>query len=382
MTSSFVEVNESPQKSGRTGNPRGARHPATCLCPACQPPSPCSQPHVGAVWKPSPDVTAVRLPDGLPELPEGLPRRLPVRQVLCLLPLLLVLVVAVRHRSVLAEGFGHLTTAEWPWLVAAAAATCLTWVAAAFTRQGAVVERLPARRLLATQFAAGAANHLLPTGLGAGAVNLRFMTVCGVPLARSSAALALYLLAESVTRVGLLLVLLLAFPGALHLGALVPAGAVGPLLLGVGVVLCAATITLLCVGRLRTAVGSFLRTALREARSVHARPARAFALWGGSLAFPVLQAAGLAAVGRALALPVPPLHMAVAYLAATVAVALVPTPGGIGSVEAALVVSLVAAGGPVAVATAVVLAYRIITVWLPLVPGALTLGALVRLKVI
>ncbi|MET7698580.1 lysylphosphatidylglycerol synthase transmembrane domain-containing protein [Streptomyces sp. NPDC005485] len=327
-------------------------------------------------------MTAVRLPEGLPELPQGLPRRLPVRQVLCLLPLLLVLVVAVRHRSVLAEGFGQLATAEWPWLLAAAAATCLTWVAAAFTRQGAVVERLPARRLLATQFAAGAANHLLPTGLGAGAVNLRFMTVCGVPLARSSAALALYLLAESVTRLGLLLVLLVAFPGALHLRTLIPAGAAGPLLLAGAGVLCIAALTLLCVGRLRTAVAAFLRTALREARSVHARPARALALWGGSLAFPVLQAAGLTAVGQALDLPVPPLHMALAYLAATVAVALVPTPGGLGSVEAALVVALVAAGGPVAVATAVVLAYRIITVWLPLLPGALTLGALVRLKVI
>lgn len=334
------------------------------------------------MWKTSPDVTAVRLPEGLPGLPEGLPRRLPVRQVLCLLPLLLVLVVAVRHRAVLAEGFGRLATAEWPWLLVAATATCLTWVAAAFTRQGAVVERLPARRLLATQFAAGAANHLLPTGLGAGAVNLRFMTVCGVPLARSSAALALYLLAESVTRLGLLLVLLIAFPGALHLGALIPAGATGPLLLAGAGVLCVAAITLLRVGGLRAAVASFLRTALREARSVHSRPARALALWGGSLAFPVLQAAGLTAVGQALDLPVPPLHMALAYLAATVAVALVPTPGGLGSVEAALVVALVAAGGPATLATAVVLAYRIITVWLPLLPGALTLGALVRLKVI
>ena len=94
------------------------------------------------------------------------------------------------------------------------------------------------------------------------------------------------------------------------------------------------------------------------------------------------RAAGLVAVGQALGLPVPPAHMALAYLAATVAVALIPTPGGLGSVEAALIVALVAAGGPVAVATAVVLAYRIITVWVPLLPGALTLGALVRLKVI
>ena len=305
-----------------------------------------------------------------------------MRQILCLVPLLLVTVVAVRHRDVLVEGFGHLRSARWPWLLAAVGATCLTWVAAAFTRQGAVVDRLPRRRLLATQFAAGSANHLLPTGLGAGAVNLRFMTVCGIPLARSSAALALYLLAESVTRVGLLVVLLVAFPDALRFGDLLPHGSATPLLLATGAAALTAVAVLALVRRLRSAVVTFLRTALGELRSVHARPCRALALWGGSLAFPALQAAGLVLVGLSLGLPVPPVRMAVAYLAATVAVALVPTPGGLGSVEAALIVALVAAGAPAAVATAVVLAYRIITVWLPLLPGALTLGALVRLKVI
>ncbi|MFF7372830.1 lysylphosphatidylglycerol synthase transmembrane domain-containing protein [Streptomyces tricolor] len=321
-------------------------------------------------------MTAVPLPRRRP------PRRLPVRPVLCLVPLVLVAVAAVRHRSVLAEGFGHLRSASWPWLLAAACATCLTWVAAAVTRQGAVLQPLPKGRLLATQFAAGAANHLLPTGLGAGAVNLRFMTVCGVPPARSSAALALYLLAESVGRLGLLAALLIAFPDALRLGALLPDGSALPLLpAAVGLLVAAGAVPVL-VRPLRARLAGFVRDALGEVRSVHARPARALALWGGSLAFPALQAAGLVAVGQALRLPVPPAHMVLAYLAATVAVALVPTPGGLGSVEAALVAALVAAGGPAAVATAVVLAYRIITVWLPLVPGALTLGALVRMKVI
>ncbi|MFG2516385.1 YbhN family protein [Streptomyces sp. NPDC048584] len=299
-----------------------------------------------------------------------------------MLPLLLVTVVAVRHRSVLAEGFAQLATARWPWLLAAAGATCLTWVAAACTRQGAVLERLPRRRLLATQFAAGAANHLLPTGLGASAVNLRFMTVCGLPPARSSAALALYLLAESAGRVGLLAALLVAFPGALRFGSLLPEGTFGPLLLAVGGLLAVVVVALTAVRRLRRMVVGFLRTALGEARSVHALPSRALALWGGALAFPALQAAALVLVGLAFGLAVPPAHMAVAYLAATVAVALVPTPGGIGSVEAALVVALVAVGGAAAVATAVVLVFRIITMWLPLLPGALTLGVLVRLKVI
>lgn len=327
------------------------------------------------------NVTAVQLTGGAGRTGRA-GRRLPVRQVLCLLPLALVAVVAVHHRAVLAEGLRHLGTAAWPWLAAAAGATCLTWVAASCTRQGALVERLPARRLLATQFAAFAANHLLPTGLGASAVNLRFMTVCGVSLGRASSALALYLLAESAARVGLLLALLAAFPDALRPGTLAPDAAIGPLLLGAGAVLGAAVAVLACVRRVRTAVRSFLGTALSEARAVHARPARVLALWGGALAFPLLQAGGLVAVALALDLGVPVPHLVVAYLAATVAVALVPTPGGVGTVEAALVVALVAAGGQAAVATAVVLAYRIVTVWLPLLPAALTLGALVRRKVI
>ncbi|GAA3209169.1 hypothetical protein GCM10020256_06240 [Streptomyces thermocoprophilus] len=273
--------------------------------------SPIQRPAGGTLPHPACEGAAVPLPDVSPlsrfrRLPRGrLSRRLPVRQLLCLLPLLLVTVVAVRHRSVLAEGLAQLRDAEWPWLAAAAGTTCLTWVAAACTRQGAVVERLPRRRLLAVQFAAGAANHLLPTGLGASAVNLRFLTVCGLPLARSSAALALYLLAEGVGRLAMLATLLALFPGALRLGALLPEGVLGPLLFAVAAVAATATTALVVVRRLRTAVSRFLRTALGEARAVHARPARALALWGGALAFPALQAGALVLVGRALGLGVP-----------------------------------------------------------------------------
>ncbi|MGW1287815.1 TIGR00374 family protein, partial [Streptomyces sp. NPDC002586] len=90
-----------------------------------------------------------------PPWPRGrLPRRVPIRQVLCLVPLALVAVVAVRNRALLAAGFGQLRTASWPWLLAAAGATCLTWVAAAITRQGAVVQPQADEPLLSPPFAA------------------------------------------------------------------------------------------------------------------------------------------------------------------------------------------------------------------------------------
>ncbi|MET7763228.1 lysylphosphatidylglycerol synthase domain-containing protein [Streptomyces sp. NPDC005393] len=309
-------------------------------------------------------------------------RGIPVRRILCLLPLVVVGVWAVQHRSLIGSGARQMLTANPYWLLTAVATTGLGWVAVSFARQGAVLERLPAKRLFATQFAAGAANHLLPSGIGASAVNIRFMTGCGLPAARSSAALALYFLAEATTRIGLLVVLLPAFPEALHLGPLLPDRVGTAVVAGVVAAVCALVLGVVMIRPVRRIVRTFLRTALADARSLHTRPSRALALWGGSLAFPLLQAAGLVAVGLALELEVRPPHVMLAYLAATAVAAVIPSPGGIGSVDAALVIALVAAGAPVDSATSTVLAYRFITVWLPLIPGALVLGTLVRSKIV
>ncbi|MEW2520346.1 lysylphosphatidylglycerol synthase transmembrane domain-containing protein [Actinacidiphila alni] len=323
-------------------------------------------------------------PGGAPGVPaRRRVRRLPWRTLAGLIPVALVGGWISRHWSVMETGGHDLLAANRGWLLAALAATGLGWVANAVARQGTVLEPLPPARLLATQFAASAAGQLAPAGIGAGAVNLRFLRTQGLSLIRSSAALALYSLAESVGRVMLLLVLLVLFPHALHLGGLVPDG--GALLLFgllAAAALAAAALTLALVRPLRRVVRDFLAAALTDARMLHARPARVLALWGGSFAFPALQAAGLAAVTLALGVPVPAAHAALAYLAATCLAAAVPTPGGIGSVDAALAVALVAAGSSTTAAASAVLGFRIVTVWVPLLPAALTLGALVRRKVL
>ncbi|MGP4111872.1 lysylphosphatidylglycerol synthase transmembrane domain-containing protein [Streptomyces sp. 4N509B] len=306
-----------------------------------------------------------------------------LRRVLWLLPIAAVAAWVVGHRSVVEDGVGQALTADARWLAAAVASTALGFVAVSFARQGTVVERLPPGRLLVSQFAAGAANHLLPAGIGGSAVTVRFMSRCGLPPARYSAALALYFLAEGVARVGLLLVLLAAFPGALRLEEVLPERVGLPLVTILALAALAAVAgAVYAVRPARRAVGAFLATALRDARAVHALPSRVAALWCGSFAFPVLQAAGLVAVALSLGLGVPVAHVVLAYLAATVVAAAVPSPGGIGSVDASLVVALVATGATVETATATVLAYRVITVWLPLLPGALTLAVLVRRRII
>ncbi|MFF1654241.1 YbhN family protein [Streptomyces sp. NPDC058255] len=298
-------------------------------------------------------------------------RRIPWHAGIGLVVVLCAAYFARRHWPVIATGAGRLASADRGWLLVATVATVATWVCSALAQQGAVARSLPAGRLVAVQFAASAANHVLPAGLGAGAVNLRFLTRCGLPVTRSATALAVKATAGSVVRGCLIAVLALACPGTLRIPH------VSTTAWAVTVTVVAAAVVLVA-GPLRRV----LRAVLADVRAVHEAPARAVALWGGSLAFASLHAAVVIAVTQAIDLPLPPAQVALAYLAASSAAVLLPTPGGIGSLDAALALALTLAGAPGSAAASTVLGYRLLTVWLPLLPGLVALGVLVRRRVL
>ena len=282
--------------------------------------------------------------------------------------LLAVVWLARRHWSVVSDGAGRLVVADRGWLLCGALAAVGTWGCAALTQQGAVTPSLPRGRLVAAQFAASAANHLLPAGLGASAVNLRFLMRCGLTAPRSATALGVKASASAIARITLVVVLAPLAPGVLRVPEVPP------------------TVVLACVVALLLLPALLLWARCRRAlcavaldiRAVHARPCRAAALWGGAFAFAVLHACVLIAVTRAIGLALSPVHVALLYLAASSAAALLPTPGGIGSLDAVLALSLTATGAPAVAAASAVLGYRLLTVWLPLVPGLVVLGVLVR----
>jgi uncharacterized membrane protein YbhN (UPF0104 family) len=301
-------------------------------------------------------------------------RRLYWHTALTLAVLVAVGCLARRHWPVLETGALRLAVADHRWLLTGAAAAAGTWLCAALAQQGAVLLRLPRGRLVAAQFAACAANHVLPAGLGAGAVVLRFLMRCGMPAGRSATAVAVKATAGAVTRAALIVVLATACPGVLRIPPVWGAWALAGGLALAGTLLLAARLWPRC----RRLIGSVLA----DVRAVHARPRRAVALWGGSLAFAVLHALVLIAVTRAVGLPLAPALVALLYLAASSAAALLPTPGNLGSLDAALALALAAAGAPAAAAASAVLGYRLLTVWIPLVPGLLVLGVLVRRRAV
>jgi uncharacterized protein (TIRG00374 family) len=62
-----------------------------------------------------------------------------------------------------------------------------------------------------------------------------------------------------------------------------------------------------------------------------------------------------------------------AYIGASVLASASPTPGGVGAVEAALIAGLTGIGVSVSQATPAVLVYRLITYWLVMLPGWISL---------
>ncbi|GGX73954.1 lysylphosphatidylglycerol synthase transmembrane domain-containing protein [Streptomyces anandii] len=282
---------------------------------------------------------------------------------------------AHRHWPVLETGADRLAVADQGWLLLGATAAVATWACSALAQQGAVAEPLPGARLVAAQFAASAANHVLPAGLGAGAVNLRFLMRCGLPAGRSASALAVKATAGVTARAFLIAVLAGLCPGLLR----VPRVSVAAL---AAVLAAAGVLALVVAGPLRSRCARALATVAADIRAVHARPNRAAALWGGSLAFAAAHSLVLIAVTQAVELPLSPARVALLYLAASSAAALLPTPGGLGSLDAALAFALTTSGSPAATAASAVLGYRLLTVWLPLLPGLLVLGVLIRRRAV
>jgi uncharacterized membrane protein YbhN (UPF0104 family) len=310
-------------------------------------------------------------------------QRASVRSTVMVVPVVAVAVVLASKWTVIDSGAGRLGSADGEWITVACLAAVMTWVCSATAQQGAVVPALPPGRLLAVQFAASAANHVLPAGVGGNAVNLRFLVRRGLTPTGALAALAVRAAAAVVGRMTLLLAALLLYPDALHVRRAVAQGGTvpdHPVLLAVGAAAAAVGLFLLLryARRLGARVRGFVVSVAQDVREVHRRRARATALWGGALAFPAMHAAVVVTVARAVHMPVPASGVAVAYLCASTAAGWLPTPAGLGSLDAALVLALVTAGAGGVDATSTVLGYRLLTTWLPLVPGVLVLALLVR----
>lgn len=279
------------------------------------------------------------------------------------------------HWNTVTSGTDLLEHVSYGWFLGAAATVGMTWLAGALCQQGAIMDRLPVGPLLAVQFAGSAANQFLPAGIGVAAVNVRFLQKQGVPRATALRSVGLNTGAGAVVHLLALVVLLCA-------GLVAPRLLAGRVLLVLimFVVLASLGAVVAAVPRLRRPVLAVLITQVGAARNqwaaVARRPARVIELWTGSAAVPVLHATTLAVVTAALGGRSSVGTVFGAYFLASTVSAAVPSPGGFGALDAALILALTAGGLSATTAVAAVIGYRLLTVWIPLLPSACVLGLL------
>jgi len=338
-------------------------------------------------------IAAGRRKDVLPALRKGLlaaspgPEGPPVQIERIRLRTVLTLVAAVFAAYILAvdltkTSFSEtLRQADWRWGAAALALSALTYVGAAFALTGFVLERLKFVQTLLTQVACSFVTLVTPAAVGGVALNLRYLRKEKVASGDAVASVGVSQVIAFTLHL-ILLVIFIALAGSSHDTSIRPPDwtyiALAILVSVALVVLAVPAGRKLLLSRLTSTLSQVVPRLLDIAQ----QPAKLAEGVGGALLVDFAYISCLAVSVRAFGGSLPFATVAVVYLTGSAIGSAVPTPGGIGAVEAALSAGLTAAGLHGTVAFSSVLLFRTVTFWLPVPLGWLALNYLQRREVL
>ncbi len=260
--------------------------------------------------------------------------------------------------------------ASGAWAAAAVSFSMLTYLAATASLLGAIPIRLRFWPAFAAQMASSFANRITPAKVGGLATNIRYFQRQGVPTAVSVTAVGLNAVAGVVMHVLLTLVfLLLASGNESARGLSLPStGVIAGAFMVLAVVGFGSVALPYIRWRLRTHVLPQLRSGWEAIKTIGHSPGRLLLLFGGSatitMAYLFAMVASLHAFGSTASFPL----VALLFLTGSVVANTAPTPGGLGAAEAALIAALSTVEEVTIVIPAVFL-YRLVTFWLPILPG-------------
>jgi len=274
-----------------------------------------------------------------------------------------------------------LARAQWGWALGVLGFTVLSIAGASLVITGAVTARLSFVRTYLTQLAVAFSGLVAPSAIGNIALNLRYLQRAGVNPAVAGGSVGLAQLAQfSSYFVLLLLSSVLAGTGQ-RASFTPPLAAVIGMIVVVALLLAGLAVP---AGR-RLIIGRFLpviRRVVPRVVAIFQDPRKVVTLFSGALLLDLSFVAALTCATRAFGATPSIAAVAVVYFAGAIIGSAVPTPGGLGGVEAALSAGLVAVGLDVSVAVSSVLLFRLCTYWLPIPFGWASLTYLQRVNAI
>ncbi len=249
------------------------------------------------------------------------------------------------------------------WTLVAFGLGLVSFVGSALALAAFSPVKLPLWRATLVQTAASYVALAAPAGVGPAALNLRMLTRRGVSNTLAVASVGLVQVSQFITTVLLLLTISLVSGSDIPLGT--PSTAVLVTLALLVIVVAAAMIIPPLRQWMLRRLGPLWRITWPRLIQLLGQPRRFAVAVLGNLIMTISYLgafwACLAAFGRPMAL----IDLAVIYLVGNAIGALVPTPGGIGGVDFALIAGLSAPTGgiPFAIATSIVIVFRALTFW-------------------
>ena len=305
------------------------------------------------------------------------------RTLLTVVALTLAFYVLLPQLANVDESVQAMGSANWGWLLVAAVMSMLTYAASAIGLAGGVPQPLPFWPNLQAQMASSFVNRVTPANVGGMALNVRFMQKAGIPPAQAVTGVGLNSAAGGVMHIVLLFVFVAWAGQGGGSGFQVPASS--KLLVVIAVVLALLGIVLATRrGRhlFRTHVLRWLKQSVAGLTRLARSPTKLAALLGGSTGVTMAYIAALYAAVTAFDGGVSFAQVGAVYLGSSIIAAAAPTPGGLGALEAALVAGLTGVDVDSGIAVAAVLSYRLLTYWLPILPGWLSFRSLERRNLI
>ncbi|MFE4985138.1 MULTISPECIES: lysylphosphatidylglycerol synthase transmembrane domain-containing protein [unclassified Streptomyces] len=273
-----------------------------------------------------------------------------------------------------------ISQADWRWVAAAVLFSAVSYVAAAMSLLGFVPERVGFWRTVVAQVAGSFVKIVAPAAVGGVALNTRFLQRSGVRPGLAVASVG----ASQLFGLGAHILLLLAFgylTGTERSQSFTPSRTVIAGLLTVAVLVLVVTAIPFMRKFVSTRLRSLFAGVVPRMLDVLQRPMKLVTGIGGMLLLTLTFVLCLDASIRAFDhnnVSISYASVAVVFLAGNALGSAAPTPGGVGAVETALTLGLVAVGLPIEVATPAVLLYRLLTLWIPVLPGWLCFNWLTR----
>ncbi|MFD9631609.1 lysylphosphatidylglycerol synthase domain-containing protein [Streptomyces violascens] len=278
--------------------------------------------------------------------------------------------------------FGDLiANAQWGWVAAAVLFSALSYPAAAASLLGFVPERVPFWRAVTAQVAGSFVKLVAPAAVGGVALNTRFLQRAGVRPGLAVASVGASQLFGLASHISLLLIFGYV-TGTEQTSELSPSRTVIAGLLTAAVLILVVTAVPFLRKFVVSRVRSLFAGVVPRMLDVLQRPQKLITGIGGMLlltgVFVMCLDASIRAFGTGSEHTLSYASVAVVFLTANALGSAAPTPGGVGAVELALSTALTIAGMTAETATSAVLLYRLLTFWLPVLPGWLCFNYLTR----